>query len=474
MADERPNILLLMTDQQRGDCLGIEGHPVLQTPYLDAIGRAGVRFRHAYTACPMCIPARRTLMAGQRPRTHGVVCNYDTHLDGPTLPGELAKAGYQTHLCGKLHLYPVRKRYGFESEDWADGPGFGGGFGGANDYTRFLVRHGLTMPLPSWTHGMDGNGWLSRPWSLDERFHITNWTADRALEFLERRDPTRPFFLKVSFFFPHQPCTPPQFYYDHYMGLDLPEPYVGDWARVFDGPQRGLAVDSHRVCLDPVVMKQYRAGYYGAINHIDNQIGRLKRFLPVNTIVVFCSDHGEMLGDHQYSRKSAPYEPSARIPMLMRFPESMGLAGGVTVDEPVELMDIMPTLLDAVGVPVPCMVDGRSVLGLLRGDDDWRPYLHGEAAHIGAFDSGMQFLTDGKRKYIWFPGVNREQFFDIENDPTEMHDLIHDPGRRDEIETWRRRLVEELTGRPEGFTDGRRLLGQSGATALCLPGYERQ
>ena len=163
MRDDRPNILLVMTDQQRGDCLGIEDHPVLQTPYLDWIGAGGLHFRRAYTAAPACIPARRTLMTGQKPSTHGVVNNYDTHLDAPTLAGELAGAGFQTHLAGKLHLWPQRKRYGFESEDWADGPGFGGGFGHANDYTRFLERNGMHMPLPSWIHGMDGNGWVARP-----------------------------------------------------------------------------------------------------------------------------------------------------------------------------------------------------------------------------------------------------------------------------------------------------------------------
>lgn len=102
--DDRPNIILIMTDQQRGDCLGIEGHPVLQTPCLDWIARSGNRFVNAYAACPVCVPARRTLMTGQRPATHGTVGNYETWLRGTTLPEALGDSGYQTHLCGKLHL----------------------------------------------------------------------------------------------------------------------------------------------------------------------------------------------------------------------------------------------------------------------------------------------------------------------------------------------------------------------------------
>lgn len=205
MSDERPNIVLFMTDQQRGDCLGIEGHPVLQTPYLDHVAASGVRFRHAYAACPVCVPARRSLMTGRKPASHGVLMNYDTWLDGPTLPGELSRAGYQTHLVGKLHLWPKRKLYGFDSADWSDGPHCEPGIG---DYGRFLQRQGMHMPGPGVAHGADQNGWVARPWHLAERLHFTNWCAGRALEFLERRDPTVPFFLKVSFHQPHQPCTP--------------------------------------------------------------------------------------------------------------------------------------------------------------------------------------------------------------------------------------------------------------------------
>ena len=149
MADSRPNIVLFMTDEQRGDCLGIDGHPVLQTPYLDELAAAGTRFRHAYSACPVCGPARRTLMSGRKPASHGVLMNAGGLLDGPTLPGELSRAGYQTHLVGKLHLSPRRKLYGFHSSAWADSPL---GSPGSNDYQLFLAREGVRG-----THGRDAD-----------------------------------------------------------------------------------------------------------------------------------------------------------------------------------------------------------------------------------------------------------------------------------------------------------------------------
>ncbi len=467
---DRPNILLLMTDQHRGDCLGIEDHPVLQTPYLDEMGGEGLHFRKAYTSCPVCIPARRTLMSGRKPANHGVLMNYGTHMDCPTLPGELSKAGYQTHLCGKLHLWPDRKLYGFDSADWSDGPHKDGG---DDDYQRFLREQGLTYPAAGSAHGMNVNGYPARPFHLDERFHFTNWVTDRALNFLERRDPTAPFFLKVSYLHPHQPLTPPQCYWDRYINMDLPEPKVGDWARIYDEPQDGQWVCAWRFAANRAVQKQMQAGYYGCINHIDNQIGRILNRLPKDTVIIFTADHGEMLGDHQWIRKRSAFEPSARIPFLMRFPKSMGIEQMRKIDEAVELMDVMPTLLDVAGVDIPSGVDGKSLMPLLRGEDtNWRDYVHGECADVPTENTGMQYLTDGKKKFIYHPGPGREYFFDLENDPDEMHDLSADPAYAKEIDVWRKRLIKELEGRPEGFTDGKKLNVLGSNTSFCMPGYE--
>jgi arylsulfatase len=170
----------------------------------------------------------------------------------------------------------------------------------------------------------------------------------------------------------------------------------------------------------------------------------LSAAVPRDTYVIFTSDHGEMLGDHYLFRKCLPYDGSARIPLVMFGP---GIEAGKVVDRPVGLEDIMPTLLELAGVAIPKSVDGES---LLTGK---REYLHGEHAWFYVAEQGNHFLTDGREKYVWFVESGREQLFDLVNDPRELHDIS---GRG--VTKWRKRLIEKLRGRPEGFTDGKRLI----------------
>jgi arylsulfatase A-like enzyme len=472
MEHNQPNILLIMTDQHRGDCLGIDGHPVLQTPYLDNIGASGARFERAYSECPVCIPARRSLMTGRRPASHGVTMNYNTWLDGPTLPSVLGEAGYQTHLCGKLHLWPHRTMYGFQSADWADSPHER--HPEDDDYQAFLWKNGINAPMAGVGHGANYNGWVSRPWHLDETLHFTNWCVDSAMSFLERRDPTRPFFLKVSFHQPHEPCTPPQAYWDRYINANLPEPPVGDWAKVYEEPNVGQPVASWRTALTRDQQRQYQAGYYGCINHIDDQIGRLMFMVPKNTVICFVADHGEMLGDHQWIRKRTAYEGSARVPFLLQFPEELGIPGGQVRSEPVQLMDVMPTLLDIAGATAPEGLDGKSLVPLLKGESTHlREYIHGECAIVPSMGSGMHYVTNGKSKYVYYPGTGYEELFDIEHDPQELQNVVGEKNYADVREHWRGVLARELEGRPEGFVKDGDLAVTGGDAPKCLPGYEQ-
>jgi arylsulfatase len=144
------------------------------------------------------------------------------------------------------------------------------------------------------------------------------------------------------------------------------------------------------------------------------------------------------------------------------------------IDQPVELMDVMPTILDIAGITIPDTVEGSSVLPLMTGEDtSWREFVHGEIWRVAETSSGMHYLTDGKRKYIWFPAESREQYFNLEDDPHECHDLADDRHYQAEIATWRQHLVKELADRPEEFTDGEELLPLDGPTAIVLPGFER-
>lgn len=475
-ADQRPNILLIVTDQQRGDCLGIAGHPVLQTPYIDAVAARGAHFRRAYSAHPQCVPARRTLMTGRRAVSHGVFNNYDTVMPFATLPGELSKAGYQAHLVGKSHLWPEYALHGFMSGDFADD--HRGGPEAKNDYVRWLYKQGFDSPRIGEAHGCHMNGRVVRPWHLEERYHLTNWCVDRSIDFLDRRDVTKPFFMYVGFLQPHEPLTPPEFYYNRYLNQTLPEPVFGDWCAPSRGVKPGLPVDPWYTEMTSRQMHEFRAAYYGCINHIDDQIGRLLNVLPKNTVIMFTSDHGEMLGDHRLMRKTRPFEGSARIPLVMSVPDASGIPGGQVRSEPVELMDVMPTLLDVAGVPVPAGVDGQSLLPLLRNEATWRPYVHGEMAVCGgAADysgcaTGMQYLTDGVWKYAWEPGSGREYLFNLTDDPNELINRAEVPAWKAECTRWRSLLVTELRGRPEGFVVDDQLVVLGNQTAPVMPGFE--
>jgi arylsulfatase A-like enzyme len=456
--EQRPNFLVIMTEQHRGDCIGSDGHPVLLTPNIDEIGGKGVRFSQAYSSCPLCIPARRSFLTGQFPATHGVYNNMDVGWDGNsmdeewedrTVAGELSAAGYQTEWIGRsMHQQPLRKRHGFqhmviqnEYFEWLEcrqPPGSGGLFG----------------------TGVMHNDWTACPWHMPDGLHYTNWTVNQALEFLDKRDPSCPFFLVVSFLAAHPPLTPPAFYLERYLRTGVPEPHIGDWATPpADGGIAGGTYDPF-VQLSGEALISTRAGYYGLINHVDDQIHRLlnqvtgvDRQTDNNTVVIFCSDHGEMLGDHYRWRKALPYDGAARIPFLMRAPERFNIQTGEVIRQPVCLEDIMPTVLEIAGVEIPDTVDGKSLLPLLQGrSDGWRARLHIECS------PDFHCLTDGKEKYVWFVADGKEQLFDLEQDPEEIHDLAADSKAKERLVSWRIKLVDELEGRAEGFSDGKRLI----------------
>jgi len=479
MGEKKPNILLIMADQFRGDCLGISGHPDVKTPYLDTLASQGVWFDHAYSACPSCIAARAGLHTGMKPEHHKRV-GYQDRVPWRyehTLAGELAKAGYYTECVGKMHVYPTRNYLGFHHVDLHDGYLHCARYGSvpyresqfvADDYFYWLKNEkGIAADVTE--SGIDCNSWVARPFQWEERFHPTNWVTDRSIDFMRRRDPDQPFFLMASYVRPHPPFDAPACYFDMYRDSQLTFPCIGDWADAGLLEEEGRFFNSHSGPQDPELIRQAQIGYYACITHLDHQIGRLlmaleEHELGNDTVILFTSDHGEMLCDHHLFRKALPYEGSARIPLIVSGnPKLTGMKPHTVNHNVVELCDIMPTLLEIAGADVPECVDGRSVLGAIREPDapgnGIREYLHGE--HSYAYpgnDLSNHYIVTQRDKFCWFSGTGREQYFVLEEDRQELYDKIDCPECQERIAYLRNCLIRELTGRPEGFTDGKKLI----------------
>lgn len=454
----KPNILLIMTDQQRGDCLGIEGHPVLLTPNMDSIAGRGVRFDKCYSTCPVCIPARRSLLSGQYPDTHGIVGYYqqaewETSL---SLPSLLKEAGYHTYLVGRdMHQYPQNKRYGYDHIV---------GYSAYNEWLNSQLSYNTYDPFGSYyASGVMHNDRSARPWPYEESLHYTNWTVNEAHRFLQNRDPSCPYFLTVSFLAPHPPLVPPAFYMERYIRTGVPDPVIGQWAESPLANGKGSPIDAANVCLSGEELLSCRAAYYGLINHIDDQLSRLLRIVEAmdmgNTVIIFTSDHGEMLGDHYLYRKSVPYEPSVRVPLLIQVPQQYRIKTGQVISKPVSLEDIMPTILDIVGVQIPDTVEGSSLLPLMREEEiSWRSFIHIEHGEGTVDFKAHHTLTDGMEKYIWYVQNGEEQFFDLRTDPQECQNLIDSKDHEETIARWRKKLIVKLEDRPEHFSDGTKLI----------------
>ena len=447
----KPNIILIVTEQHRGDCLKIDGHPVLETPTMDQIAHEGVRFSKAYTSCPTCIAARRSILSGQFPSTHGMVgyCDGVEWDAPPTLPGVLRDNGYHTVMIGRdMHQHPARKRYGYDHMITH------------SDYWEWLERNQPKEAQGWYQSGISNNDFTVHPWPFEEHLHITNWTVNQAIEFSQKRDPSCPFFMTLSFFAAHPPLMPPPFYFERYLRTGVPDPYIGDWATAPENEGIGLDPGGFHIDLKGERLVSARAAYYALINHVDDQLRRLlatpkgfDRETLNNTIIVFTSDHGEMLGDHYRWHKLMPYEGSARIPFLIKAPAEFGINRQL-FEDPVCLEDIMPTLLEMADIEQPDTIEGKSLLPLMQKKESKlnRDYIHIEHAPF------HHTLTDAKEKYIWFVNDGREQFFDLTKDPHELKDLINDSSTQPKIDSWRKLLIEELRDRPEGFSDGSKLI----------------
>jgi arylsulfatase len=461
---DRPHVLLITTDHWPAHLLGCAGHPDIQTPTLDELARCGRRFTNAYSECPVCIPARRSLLTGQCPRSHGDR-TFQTTLEMPSVPTVaecFGKAGYQTFATGKLHVFPQRARAGFDDVLLAEeGRPHWGVW---DDYDIFLGDRGYAGR--QFDHAMSNNQYTARPWHLPEDCHVTSWTAREMSRSIRRRDPTRPGFWYMSFTHPHPPLVPPQHYWDVYQSVDPELPSYGDWVpdewRDCETPgdaRSGSSIDRTARAVPPqadcfrlrtqregwhvrnkAAVQSGLRGFYALCTHIDHSIrlvlGTLREEgILDNTIIMFTADHGDMLGRHGLWAKRLYYEPSANVPMLLVAP-----GGDTRVDEGSQddrltgLQDVMPTLLDLAGLEVPESCDGLSMTA-----SRLRAHAYGEC-NEGSMATRM--IHDGRYKLIYYPAGNVRQLFDLHTDPQELRNLAEDSEHAEILA----RLTETLCG----------------------------
>ncbi len=474
-----PHIILLMTDQQRWDAMGCTSGGVVVTPHLDRLAAEGTLFEHAYTSCPSSTPARSGLLTGLSPWHHGLLgygkvparCRFE-------MPRLLRERGYFTFGIGKMHWHPQRAKHGFH-EVLLDESGRVEDENFVSDYRQWFQLH-----CPGGDPDATGIGWNDHGAAVyvpDEALHPTRWTGATACELIRNYDTGsgQPLFLKVSFARPHSPYDPPRRWLDLYEGRDVPAPWVGDWCGRYAAPldPAKAAADAPFGNFGADYARRSRRHYYANVSFIDEEIGRIvsalrEKGMYDDALIVFVSDHGDMLGDHYHWRKTYPYEGSTHIPFIVKWPAALAVAPG-RVAQPVELRDVLPTLLDVAGGDVPAGMDGRSVAPLARGDTaGWRRYIDMEHATCYSPDNYWCVLTDGRIKYVWNFHNGSEQLFDLECDPHELHDVAAEPAYRETLEALRRAMGAHLAERGEGFVrDGRPV--QRRETMLYGPNYEK-
>ena len=446
MSASRPNILIIMADQMAGPALPPYGHPLVQAPHLERLATEGVVFESAYCSSPLCAPSRASLVTGQLPSRIGAYDNAAEFPSSvPTLGHYLREMGYYTCLCGKMHFIGPDQLHGFEERLTTDI--YPADFGWTPDWERPEHR-------PSWYHNMlsivqAGTCQTSNQLDFDEE---VSFHAVRKIHDLARAGDGRPFCLFVSFTHPHDPFAIPQHYWDRYDHgtIDLPAvpPISVDQ---LDPHSRRV----HHVCdlgryqqTEDRVLRA-RHAYYAAISYVDDKVGQILAALEATglagqTIVLFTSDHGEMLGERGLWYKMNFFEWSARVPLIVWAPARFVPH---RVSSHVSLMDLLPTVVDLAsgGGASPRLaepVDGQSLVPLLQGGERHGPHSAiGEILCEGAIAPCFMIRRD-RYKYV-YSEPDPEQLYDLESDPNEITNLA----ARQEFQDLRGRFYDEVMAR---------------------------
>jgi len=471
MPQDKPNILFIFTDQHRLSAVGCYGETPCHTPNIDRLAAEGIRFETAYTVCPVCSPARATIMTGLYPHSHGVCSNVhnlgaSVHelTDRPELLSRRMLAlGYRCGYSGKWHLGTdseaafgsanrptLPKDVGFEGQNF---PGHGGGGFRYPEYQAYLAEHGYrheVIPPPQGRGKAFGcsSGLLNGPIESTVPYFL----AQNSIELMERaRQAEQPFFVWHNFWGPHGPYFSTRGFYELYENVEIPE-----WPN-YRWPSRAINAP-HQVKIHHDVQQltwqdwaEAIRYYYAFTSLIDNQIGRMLDYLDQsgqreNTIILFTSDHGETLGSHGGLTDKGwhHFEEIQRIPFIVWMPEQLygaGLHPGDVLSEWVSLADVYPTLLEWAGAERDAVErHGQSIVPLLQGDPvQWRDGVYVEFNGVNSLATSMVSTRHKNLKYGW-NCANRDELYDLDADPHETTNLIDDPTHADVVLEMRKRI----------------------------------
>lgn len=410
---ERPNIVLLVADDQRPDTIGVLGNAHIQTPHLDALARRGVSFSRATCAHPLCYPSRAELLTGCTGFRNGTYSTLKLNPGVPLLPQVLREAGYATWYVGKWHTAGRPSKVGYDNSAGL----YASGQKGEAPYLDFRGR--LATGYGGWQFQTDaGQRFPEKGIGLAP--DISAEFADAAIGVIRQKG-DRPFFLHVNFTAPHDPRIWPRGYEKQYDPAKLPLPANFRPEHPFDhGNIRGrdeMLLPFPRTEDD---VRQELACYYAVISHLDTQVGRIMQALEESgqrekTIVVYIADHGLAIGSHGLVGKQNMYEHTINVPLMIAGP-------GIPAEErragQCYLRDLFPTFCELAGVAAP-QVDGQSLMPLVRGvKGEIYPFV------VGYFQDSQRMIREGEWKLVWYPKIDRWQLFDLGADPHELRDLI--------------------------------------------------
>lgn len=447
----KPNILLLFTDQQRFDTIASHGNLLIKTPVLDKLVREGTTFTRAYTPSPVCVSARCALTTGMPPHVSGCHDNMPMPQDRPSMMERLGAVGYQTHGVGKMHFTPDHERmWGFESRDISEEIHHG-----RDDFKKHVHENGFS-------HVDELQGvrseyyYIPQPSQLPARLHNTTWTADRSIDFLKSRDRSRPFFLWSSFIKPHPPFESPTPWNKLYRAAEMPIPFrpqgyenlINYWNKA---QNRYKYRDAG---FDDLLLRTMKAAYYASISFIDFQIGRILQALGSemdNTLVVFSSDHGELLGDYGSFGKRSMLDAACRIPLIARYPKMF--SRGTVCEKPASLIDLFPTFLQAAESSDPKPTKEGESLAELASGKVLRPFVHSQFQD-GRW--GLYLTTDGEWKYTYSAPDQREWLFNVRKDPRETRNFAENPMYQSDLKRMRDAAISrfEMSGHSIAVENG--------------------